>query len=79
MEKKFHEILKEARINAGLTQSQLAEKIGVAKSTYCNWELGTREPNILKIKALAKLFGVSVDYLVGFEPTRKDDTDADCD
>ena len=67
MEKKFHEILKEARINAGLTQLQLAEKIGVAKSTYCNWEQGTREPNVLKLKAIAKALGVTGDYLLGME------------
>jgi transcriptional regulator with XRE-family HTH domain len=67
MEKKFHEILKEARLNAGLTQSQLAEKIGVAKSTYCNWEQGTREPNVLKLKAIAKALGVTGDYLLGME------------
>ena len=67
MEKKFHEILKEARINAGLTQSQLAKKIGVAKSTYCNWEQGTREPNVLKLKAIAKALGVTSDYLLGME------------
>lgn len=67
MEKKFHEILKEARITAGLTQAQLADKIGVAKSTYCNWEQGTREPNVLKLKAIAKTLNVTMDYLVGME------------
>lgn len=67
MDKKFHEILKETRINAGLTQAQLAERIGVAKSTYCNWEQGAREPNVLKLKAIAKALGVTTDYLVGLE------------
>ena len=67
MNEKFSENLKRVRQDARMTQAEVAKIVGVAKNTYCNWELGTREPNILKIKALAKLFGVSVDYLVGFE------------
>lgn len=67
MRDNFGENLKEARKNSGMTQAEVAKIVGVAKNTYCNWENGTREPNILKIKALAKAFGVSVDYLVGME------------
>lgn len=67
MNEKFSENLKKTRQNARMTQAEVAKAVGVAKNTYCNWEQGSREPNILKIKALAKLFGVSVDYLVGFE------------
>ncbi len=66
MNENFSENLKKARQDARMTQAEVAKIVGVAKNTYCNWEQGTREPNILKIKALAKLFGVSVDYLVGF-------------
>ncbi len=67
MTDKFNENLKKARQDAHMTQEEVAIKIGVAKNTYCNWELGKREPDIMKIKALARLFGVSVDYLVGME------------
>lgn len=67
MRENFSENLKEARLNANMTQAEVAKAVGIAKNTYCNWERGTREPNILKIKALAKLFGISVDYLVGLE------------
>ncbi len=67
MTDKFNENLKKARQDAHMTQEEVAVKIGVAKNTYCNWELGKREPDIMKIKALARLFGVSVDYLVGME------------
>ena len=67
MTDRFNENLKKLRLDAGLKQVEVAQKIGVAKNTYCNWELGTREPDIMKIKALAKLYGVSVDYLVGME------------
>ncbi len=67
MDKKFNELLKSARLKAGLTQAQLAEKIGVPKSTYCNWEQGTREPNVLKLKQIARALGVTMDSLVGLE------------
>ena len=67
MTEKFNENLKIVRQDSKMTQAEVAKAIGVAKNTYCNWELGIREPNILKIKALAKLFGVTVDYLVGME------------
>ena len=67
MTDKFNENLKQVRQDANMTQAEVAERIGVAKNTYCNWELGTREPNIINIKALARLFDVSVDYLVGME------------
>ncbi len=42
MTDKFNENLKKARQNAHMTQEEVAVKIGVAKNTYCNWELGTR-------------------------------------
>ena len=79
MDNIFCKNLKSARIKAGMTQEQIASAVGVAVTTYSNWELGKREPNVLKIKALAKVLGVTGDYLLGLEPTRKDDTDADCD
>ena len=36
--------LKQARHAAGLSQSQLAEKLGVSVQTIKNWEVGRREP-----------------------------------
>lgn len=36
--------LKAARLNAGLTQKQAAERCGVPFRTYQNWEYGTRKP-----------------------------------
>lgn len=40
----FGDRLREARVNKGLTQEQLAQKIGVAKSTLAGYEKGNREP-----------------------------------
>ena len=58
MNENFSENLKKARRDAQMTQAEVAKIVGVAKNTYCNWEQGTREPNILKIKALAKALGI---------------------
>lgn len=59
------ENLKRARENAGLTQTQAAQKIGVSDGTYKNYEQGKREPNGDKIVTIANAFGVTTDYLLG--------------
>lgn len=61
------ERIKKARLEKGYTQSQLAEMIGVAKNTITGYETGTREPDAIKINAIAKALNVSGDYLLGTE------------
>lgn len=65
MSKKFHELLKQTRINRGLSQKEVAEKLGVAKSTYSMYESGYREPNLETIIKIADIYDVSTDYLMG--------------
>jgi transcriptional regulator with XRE-family HTH domain len=61
-------ILKELREEHGFTQLQLAEKLGYKSAvTIAKWELGVRVPEIENIIALAKFFGVSLDYIVGMD------------
>ena len=67
MDKQFAENLKNARIRAGLTQAQIAEKIGVAPSSYSFYESGKREPDVMKIKQIASVLGVTGDDLLGIE------------
>lgn len=67
MDKQFAENLKNARIRAGLTQAQIAEKIGVAPSSYSFYESGKREPDVMKIKQIAAVLGVTGDDLLGIE------------
>lgn len=67
MDKQFAENLKNARIRAGLTQAQVAEKIGVAPSSYSFYESGKREPDVMKIKQIAAVLGVTGDDLLGIE------------
>ena len=63
----FNENLKEARLKSGLSQKDLSENIGVAKSTYSLYESGTREPNVDTIKKIASALNVSADMLLGLE------------
>lgn len=67
----FNENLKLAREQKGLSQKDVSEKIGVAKSTYSLYESGKREPNVQTIKKIADILDVSADELLGIdtEPT----------
>lgn len=65
MENSFHGNLKEARMSRKMTQKDVAEKIGVAKSTYSLYESGNREPGVAIIKKIAKVLNVSADELLG--------------
>jgi len=56
--------LRELRIKSGLTQNEIASKLGVSGQTILNWENGIYEPKINQLIQLADLFDVSVDYLV---------------
>ena len=59
--------LKELRTQAGLTQKQLAEQIGVTKSVVSFYELRERTPSPEILIKLATVFHVSSDYLLGIE------------
>ena len=53
------------RKSAGLSQAAAAEKLNIALTTYTRYEYGQREPNATTIAAMAKLYQVSADYLLG--------------
>ncbi|WP_079908237.1 helix-turn-helix transcriptional regulator [Paenibacillus sp. 32352] len=57
--------LEKLRISNGWTQEEIAKKIGVARTTYTNYEAGKREPDIETAQKIADVCGVSVDYLLG--------------
>lgn len=62
---KFSEKLRRARINAGLTQSQLANELGVSLRTVTNYETGDRYPKKRELyKKMAEVLGVEVNYLL---------------
>lgn len=56
--------LKEARKQAGLSQEQLAEKLGISRSAVAKWETDGGMPDIDNLKILSRLLDVSIDYLV---------------
>ncbi len=53
------------RKKLGLNQEELAAKVGVSQKSISKYERGTRRPNYETLTAMAKLFNVSVDYLLG--------------
>ena len=73
--------LRQLRTNKKLTQKNVAEFLGVDRTTYVKYETGASEPNFETLQRLATFFGVSTDYLLGTETqktpalTAKDERD----
>lgn len=61
----LYEKIKSLRTNSGMSQVQLAERLGITKSAVNAWESGTNSPSLSYIVKLAQIFGVSTDYLLG--------------
>lgn len=59
----FNERLKEARIASGLTQKQLAEKLGIAGTTVTGYEKGNSEPNVNTIGKIMDILQVDANFL----------------
>ena len=55
------------RTDRNMTQEQLAEKLGVTRQSISKWEGDLVKPEIEKLKAMAKLFEVSLDDLISDE------------
>ncbi|RHQ17449.1 XRE family transcriptional regulator [Lachnospiraceae bacterium AM48-27BH] len=69
----FKEMLKYLRTRENLSQSELASKIGVAKSTISMYEAGKREPDFETLEAIADLFNVDMNFLLGRDGTENDE------
>lgn len=52
-----------ARVNAKLTQKELAEACGVCESTVIMWEAGRRYPSVKKLPLLERALGVSLNFV----------------
>lgn len=59
--------IRKCRKKQGLTQVELAKKMGVAPSTIAQWETGARNPNIRQAPILAKVLECTLDDLFGKE------------
>lgn len=55
--------LRAARVNAGLSANQAAERIGVAVSTLRNWEAGKTYPTKPKIDRICEVYNIDFDVL----------------
>ncbi|MGN0501617.1 MAG: helix-turn-helix domain-containing protein [Ruminococcus sp.] len=67
----FGNRLKELRLNAGLSQKQLADKLWITKATVSYYELSERNPSPEILIKIAKVFHVTTDYLLGIEDKQK--------
>lgn len=56
-----------ARKRAGLTQEEVAERLGVSRQTIGKWEANETLPDIRQSKRLATLYGVTLDELISFD------------
>ena len=56
-----------ARKKAGLTQEEVAERLGVSRQTIGKWEADETLPDIRQSKRLATLYGVTLDELIEFD------------
>ncbi|MCH5314567.1 MAG: helix-turn-helix transcriptional regulator [Eubacterium sp.] len=73
------ERIKELRKKSGMTQMDLAKKLGVTKGTISTWETGSRSPNYDVVDQMCEMFRASMDYLMGRTDVNsyRDMTDAD--
>ena len=59
--------IKTLRESNGLTQADIAKKLGITRSSVNAWEMGISVPSTMYIVELSRLFGVSADYILGLE------------
>ena len=66
----FKDKLKEKRLEAGLTQAELAKKAGTTSRTIQNYELGKSKPSNMEIiQKIADALGTTTEYLLGSSGT----------
>lgn len=52
-----------ARVNAGLTQRDVAGELGVSQNTIINWEKYVTEPTVMQARKLTELYGIPSDAI----------------
>ena len=72
---KVGERITELRNKYNLTQHALAKELGVSRSSVNAWEMGISMPTIDRLIDIAEYFHVSVDYLLGFKPIPKSESE----
>lgn len=67
----FASTIKRLRTERGVTQEQLAAMLNVSRSTIGMYETGSREPDFETCEAIADIFNVDMDYLIGRSPVER--------
>lgn len=70
---KFEEKLMALRKKSGMSQEELADRLGVSRQAISRWELGSTLPDAANLLKISDIFGVSIDYLL------HDDYTGECD
>lgn len=66
----LNERIKKLRTLCGMSQVEMAAKLGISKQSVSNWENDNIQPSIEMLLKIARLFSVSTDYLLGIENRR---------
>ena len=56
--------IKQLRLHAGMTQEQLAAKLGISAQSVSKWENNSAVPELEKLIKMAQIFGITIDELV---------------
>lgn len=59
--------IKLLRENLGITQSELAKRLGITRSSVNSWEMGLNIPSAQYLVELSRIFKVSTDYILGLD------------
>ena len=64
----LHEQIRRLRMAHGITQVELAHRLGVSKQSVSNWENDNIQPSIDMLMKICNTFSVNADYLLGIDP-----------
>ncbi|MBQ3554579.1 MAG: helix-turn-helix transcriptional regulator [Clostridia bacterium] len=62
--------IRNLRLERGMTQENVANGIGISRTCMANYETGKRHPDLLIVRRLSQLLGVSVEFLLGTSKVR---------
>lgn len=71
MSKRLNMNIRNFRIFKGMTQEDLANRIGKSKNVISNWERGDNSPDIECIEKICNIMGVTPNQLFGWEPYKE--------